>query len=173
MEARTARLEDIISPFDSKIVRKLRDMREIFYFKDELNNLDQNKIVYEVYEFKNNDLNLSLTLLYPGKVGNEYFMTKGHYHEKEVGEIYYCIKGRGLLVMQSRKGEVNYLELEKGTIAYVPPNYAHRVVNISDEVLSFLAFYTSDAGHDYKSIEKEGFKVIVIEVDGKPEVKFI
>jgi len=36
-----------------------------------------------------------VSTIYPGKVGDEFFMTKGHYHEERgTAEIYLCIAGR-------------------------------------------------------------------------------
>ena len=41
--------------------------------------------------------------LYPGKIGNEYFMTKGHFHSiLETAEIYYTLSGEGYMVMETR-----------------------------------------------------------------------
>ena len=41
----------------------------------------------------------------PGTVGDEYFMTKGHFHERrDRGEYYWCIAGRGVLVLSEFAG---------------------------------------------------------------------
>src|SRR5215813_11429042 len=47
--------------------------------------LATNPLIYEVYEATDNppvvgQLRYSTTIIYPGKVGDEYFFTKGHYH---------------------------------------------------------------------------------------------
>ena len=171
MKPKFCKLDRILAPFDKKIERRLRDIKDLFVDKKMVEKLGQNMIIYEVYEMENFDINCALTLLYPGKVGREYFMTKGHYHEKEEGEIYYCIGGEGILLMRTREGEIKHIKLEKGIIAYVPPEHAHRVVNTGNEILSFLAFYSKDAGHDYETIEKEGFGAVVMEGEGKPVIK--
>jgi glucose-6-phosphate isomerase len=47
-----------------------------------------------------------VTHLYPGKVGNEYFMTRGHFHaRREQGEVYFGLRGSGLLLLQDEQGE--------------------------------------------------------------------
>ena len=57
-----------------------------------------------------------------------------------------------------------------GVVAYVPPHWAHRTVNTGSEPFVFLAIYPGDAGHDYGTIETEGFPQRVVERDGQPAV---
>jgi len=39
------------------------------------------------------------SIVHPGKVGNEYFMTKGHFHSVlDTAEVYYVLQGRGMMV---------------------------------------------------------------------------
>ena len=60
-----------------------------------------------VYEFHGmpapehpGDLAFGCSICYPGKVGDEYFMTKGHFHTiLETGEVYYCLKGHGYMLL--------------------------------------------------------------------------
>ena len=127
---------------------------------------------YEVYELEPaGRMRLAVTLMRPGKVGNEYHMTKGHFHEDpEAGEIYFGLAGKGLLLMQTKEGETREVELTSGSAACIPPGWAHRSVNTGDEDFVFLAVFPEDAGHDYAAIETEGFKMRVVEVDGKAAV---
>ncbi|MCL4417975.1 MAG: cupin domain-containing protein, partial [Actinobacteria bacterium] len=111
------------------------------------------------------------SIIYPGKVGSEYFMTKGHYHEKpDTAEIYFCLKGKGYLIMESLEGETSIIFMQSGSIGYVPPRWAHRTANTGDEPL--ICFYSvpADAGHDYEEIAKSGFKVIAIEIKREAKV---
>ncbi|MFX1356307.1 MAG: glucose-6-phosphate isomerase family protein [Promethearchaeota archaeon] len=133
-------------------------------------------LVYEFYELgipeKPSHIAFGTTILYPGKVANEYFMTKGHFHSvQETAEVYYCIKGQGFLLMEDPEGKVEIQEMKPGISVYVPPNYAHRSINISDDepLISFFAF-RADAGHDYKTIETKGFRKLIIEKDSKPKI---
>ena len=53
-------------------------------------------VLYEVYIVERpaveGELSSGLTILHPGKVGDEFFMTKGHFHAiLETGEVYYCL----------------------------------------------------------------------------------
>ena len=47
--------------------------------------LGQNPVLYEVYEIKRpelaGELMYGISIVHPGKVGEEYFMTKGHFHK--------------------------------------------------------------------------------------------
>ena len=107
----------------------------------------------------------------PGLVGNEYFMTKGHYHaERETAEYYLCISGEGLLLLMSESGETTWQKLSAGTLCYIPRRQAHRLVNTGDTVLAVGACWPSNAGHDYGAIRQEGFGVRVRKIDGVPTV---
>jgi len=45
-----------------------------------------------------------------------------------------------------------------GTLAYVPPRWAHRSVNSGDHPYVTLAVYPAQAGHDYLAIEESGLR---------------
>jgi len=130
--------------------------------------------VYEYYEFSVEDapgqLTLGLTVIYPGKVGGEYFMTRGHFHEKPAAEFYYGIYGTGMLLAQSEDGRTDYLVLKPGVIGYVPPGWGHRTINTGRRRFVFFFAYPSDAGHDYGIVKEKGFAKIVLEEKGKPKL---
>ena len=118
------------------------------------------------------NIKFGTTILYPGKVGNEFFMTKGHFHEiLDTAEIYYCIRGHGYMLMENTEGNVEVQEMTAGISVYVPPGFAHRSINVSEKepLISFFA-YRADAGHDYKTIEMKGFRKLVLEKGGKPDI---
>ena len=131
--------------------------------------------VYEVYEKtipqRDGEIQFCSSITHPGKIGGEYFMTKGHFHaRRDTAEIYYCLRGRGYMMMELESGEYVMEEMYPGRTVYVPAFYAHRSINVGDEALISLAVYPGDAGHDYGSIETAGFKHLVVEKNGKPEV---
>ena len=131
----------------------------------------ENMLVYEFYEMgvpeNPGDLAFGTSICYPGKIGDEYFMTKGHFHSiLETAEIYLCIRGYGLMLMENPEGECTYEVLSPGKMVYVPKRYAHRSINIGKEpFVQFFAF-RADAGHDYGTIEAKGFRKLVVEQDG-------
>jgi len=116
-------------------------------------------------------LNFGTTILYPGKIGDEFYMTKGHFHAKETSsEVYLGLAGKGLILLQSRTGNSECLEMSKGDVIYVPPGWGHRTVNVGAEKLVFYFMYQADAGHDYESVQKQGFSKLVVERRGMVEV---
>ena len=176
--SRTVNLRDgtIIDPV-AVTKRTLADLKGLFAdtaAEDAL--LAQNPLIYEVYEATENpavvgQLRYSTTVIYPGKVGDEYFMTKGHYHALgDRTELYYGLLGEGYLLLQSPDGEVNVQHMTPGVAAYVPPYWGHRTINIGTENFAFLAVYPADAGYDYETIAERGFASIVVERDGQPQL---
>lgn len=133
------------------------------FLKEDPDLEQKNPIVYEVFEVptseKAGDLIFLITVLHPGTVQGEYFMTKGHYHLiDETAEVYYGLQGKGLILCQNRDGDFQVLEIERNKAVYIPFSWAHRSVNVSNEPLVFFAVYPANAGHDYETIEKFGFK---------------
>ncbi len=132
-------------------------------------------IVYEVYEIKRpegvGELLHGISIVHPGRVGDEYFMTKGHFHaELATAEVYYCLRGSGRLVLETPEGDWSVQELRPGGVVYVPPRWAHRSVNTGDGDLALLYVCPAHAGHDYGTIERQGFRKLIVERDGRPSV---
>ncbi len=127
------------------------------------------EILYHPFETSKSDMALGTSRINPGKIGDEYYMTKGHIHERDdQPEIYFCVQGEGYLLLQTRDGEFRAERWTTGTISHIPPMWAHRVVNTGKNMLVFVASYHLCAGHDYRPIEDKGFKMLVLERDGKP-----
>ena len=158
---------EFISRSSEHIVRKGRDMAG--YFQQEP---EPETLIYEVFEAETvGHIKLALTVLKPGKVGSEFHMTKGHYHEDGMaGELYHCLKGRGMVLMQTKNGQTDEVSLCPGSIAYIPPGWAHRTVNTGKDELIMLASYPENSGHDYESIKEKGFIKRVIEQQGQVQV---
>ena len=164
------------SPNEKSVKRKISDLAMMFADKTATDALIKSgdPLVYEIfyYGFKTSvsDMALGTTRIQPGKVGDEYYMTKGHYHEAEdQPEIYFCVKGQGYLLMQTHEGEFVAEPWKVGTISHIPPMWAHRVVNTGSEPLVFVASYHLAAGHIYGPVEEKGFKKLLIERNGNPE----
>ncbi|MDX1992585.1 MAG: glucose-6-phosphate isomerase family protein [bacterium] len=136
---------------------------------------EPDRLIYEVYttdlpEEEGHILHCT-TVIYPGRVGEEYHMTKGHFHaRREQGEVYLGLAGRGYLLMQTAEGDVRALSMETGTAAYVPPYWAHRTVNVGDEPFIFFAAWAGEAGHDYVTIEQHGFRKLIVHRNGQAEL---
>lgn len=162
--------EGPITPDSRLIQRRLADMKGA-YAAD----CDGAELVYEVFNVdvpeKNSELQTCTTRLHHGKVGDEYFMTKGHFHEiRDRSEVYITAAGHGRLIMATEDGEWAVEEMSPGSMNYIPGGWSHRSVNVGDEPLIFFAAYIGDSGHDYGTIETRGFPVLVIAGSSGPEV---
>jgi glucose-6-phosphate isomerase, archaeal len=167
-----------ISNADNHIIRKLSSMKGQYMdektYKDMLD--EEDLILYEVYEKLvpelEGELLQGMSIVHPGKVGKEYFMTKGHFHSVlDTGEFYYCIKGHGYMMMENPEGDWAAEELLPGTVLYVPGRWAHRSINIKDdEDLVTIFVYPANAGHDYATIESKGFRKLIIEENNSSKI---
>ncbi len=155
--------------------RRLSDMRG--WFADasaEAAMIERNPLIYEVHygydaPSVEGQLGFGTTIIYPGKIGDEYYMTKGHYHAKaDRAEIYFCLQGDGDLLLQTHDGATNVQHMLPGVVAYIPAYHAHRTINTGRENFVFLSLYPADAGYDYATIAENGFAALMIERDGKP-----
>jgi glucose-6-phosphate isomerase len=82
--------------------RRISDLIDFFHdrFSIEEARRQDDRIVYEVNEFTvpeaNGQLLFGTTIIHPGKDGDDYFMTKGHFNFKEdVAEVFVCLGGDG------------------------------------------------------------------------------
>lgn len=165
------------SKYDNHLVRRLSSMKGQFSdqqaYAAQLEKEDL--VLYEVYELKRpeqaGELLHGISIVHPGKLGDEYYMTKGHFHTVlETAEIYQCLKGEGVMVMETPEGDWSVEELCPGKILYVPPRWAHRSVNTGSQVdLVTFFVYPGNAGHDYGTIETQGFRKLILEVNGQPQ----
>lgn len=170
--------EGTLSNYDNHVVRKLSDLKGYFNDREAYHSMlgVEDAVLYEVYELHRPELAgemlHGLSIVHPGKVGSEYFMTKGHFHTViETSEVYHCLKGEGVMIMETPEGEWAVEPLRPRKVLYVPPRWAHRSVNTgTDEDLVMFFVYPGNAGHDYGSIERQGFRQLVTEVDGKLEL---
>jgi glucose-6-phosphate isomerase len=166
-----------MEPRNFIVERRLSEMADVFGNREAAHErlaADGDIIVYHAYEaavpHEENQLVYRTTVIEPGDVAGEFFMTKGHHHERDSAEFYLGMSGRGLMVMQDRHGVSRTIGMYPGTAIYVPPAWAHRTVNTDSEPLVFLAVFFGDAGHDYASIERTGFNLRVVRGGGgEPE----
>lgn len=165
-------LTGVMTPATGHYRKRMEDLAGVYSDREAFSALlahSPHEVVYEVYEHRAveraGDLIFGTSILYPGKVGREYNMTRGHIHRvSDRTEIYYCLKGRGVLLLESREGKVSTLEMAQGSVSYVPPHLIHRSVNISGELLVTLFCYPADAGQDYGIVEaSHGMGVLVVD----------
>ena len=118
------------------------------------------------------DLHFGLGVLYPGRIGREYFMTRGHLHSwREAAELYIGLSGTGLMLLEDEaSGESRILSLGPGSAVYVPGHTGHRTVNVGDVPLSYIGVYPARAGHDYGVYASRNFRFTVIDDGGVPRM---
>lgn len=168
----------IPSEYDNHIKRNLSKMAGQYSDQTAYDKLLQAEdvLLYEVYELKRpeiaGEILHGISIVHPGKVGNEFFMTKGHYHTVlDTAEIYYTLQGDGYMVMETPEGDWAVEKLVAGSVLYVPPRWAHRSVNIgSEEDLVMFFAYPGNAGHDYGTIETQGFRKLILDADEGIEI---
>ena len=155
--------------------KKLGDLTNVFKEESLRASMDQNLPVYKVQawmpvaEGTPGGLFFGNSTVYPGKVGQEYFMTRGHFHAlSDTAEYYWCIKGSGVLIFMDEGRNVWTEEMKTGSLHYIPGRTAHRVANTGAMELVFNACWPSDAGHDYHTINCSGFSVRLLDDKGVP-----
>ncbi len=165
------------SRYDNHIKRTLTSMRGQYNDTAAYQTMlaEADALLYEVYELarphESGELLHGISIVHSGKVGDEYFMTKGHFHTVlETAEVYVCLGGQGVMVMETPEGEWAVEPLMPGRVLYVPPRWAHRSVNTGDADLITFFTYPGHAGHDYGTIEQQGFRKLIVERDGRPEI---
>ena len=136
--------------------------------------LEENPLLYYVTSLEEQhgagQLHYGLGVLMPGKIGREYFMTRGHLHAwRPAAEVYIGLRGRGLMVLEDeRTGECRVTPLEANTVVYVPGWTAHRTVNIGEEPLVYWGVFPGEAGHDYGAVGERNFRIVIVEKNGAP-----
>ncbi len=161
-----------VSPNTGTYTKHLSELRSIYHDGAEFDARlarQGDAVAYTVIEYREPgaDIFFGTTTMSPGRIGDEYFMTRGHFHERpDRGEIYYTQSGEGVLLMQSRQGEMRSVEMKPGVCAFIPPDWAHRSINTGEQPLIFVWCCNQDAGHDYDVIVTRGMRQIVVERNG-------
>jgi glucose-6-phosphate isomerase, archaeal len=157
--------------------RRLSQLSGCFADTDAYNNAleHEDPLVYSVSSLEPandaGDLHIGLGKIMPGRVGSEYFLTRGHLHAwREAAEIYIGLSGEGLMLLEVEGGEARSIPLTSNSIVYVPGHTAHRTVNVGSSPLVYLGVYSALAGHDYAAIASNNFRQVVIEQSGRAVV---
>jgi len=133
-----------------------------------------NPLLYRVASIEpgtgDGDLHYGVGLLMPGKIGDEYFMTKGHLHSwREAAEFYIGLTGEGMMLLEDEAtGESRMVPLRPHHVVYVPGHTAHRTMNVGTIPLTYVGVYPARAGHDYGAIAQRNFRCVVVERQGQP-----
>lgn len=159
-----------LQPAGRVLQRRLSETRGIYLDQEAVARIldrEGDRLVYEVYPAElpeeEGHVLYGSTIVHPGRVGDQFHMTKGHFHtRRNRGEVYVGLAGHGALLLQTETGDVRMVPMGPGTIAYVPPYWAHRTANTGDDPFIFFAAWPGDAGHDYAAIEQRDFGKILV-----------
>jgi glucose-6-phosphate isomerase len=154
-------------------VKTLGQLAGTFASADALCAMDPATVVYRVQtwcpvpEGTQGGLFWGSTVVQPGEVDREYFMTHGHFHQKRDRTEYYgTVEGQGALILMDETRKTWLESMSAGSLHFIPPNTAHRVANVGEIPLRFVACWPSDAGHDYEPIRKHGFSARLLNING-------
>lgn len=158
-------------------VKTLGQLEGVFADSKALRVMDPTMVVYRVQawcpisEGTEGGLFWGSTVVEPGDVAGEYFMTHGHFHlKRDRTEYYGTVKGQGALILMDETRKTWMEPMSPGSLHFIPPGIGHRVVNTGNTPLHFVACWPSDAGHDYEIVRKYGFGACLFKVDGKPKL---
>jgi len=113
----------------------------------------------------------STTVVYPGRVGDEYYMTRGHRHTRQDSpEVCLTVRGRGMVLLQTDDFRIQALALEPGIVVYVPGVTSHRIVNTGVELLAVFSVFPLMAGRNYRAVDSHGFRRIVVATPDGPDL---
>lgn len=132
-------------------------LQSSYIYQQKIEEENLGKVIYEV-EFHDNGVKegdigglfFGISNIYPGTIGKEFYMTKGHKHLKsDTGEYYWGLKGTGKLLMVNMDGTYELEDVFEGSLHYIPGNTAHRLINVGEIKLSVGACWQSESEHDY------------------------
>ena len=162
-------------PVEIRDDRNLSDLQMMFQDKTVVAEIlaDADPLIYEIwyhpFETSKSDMALGVTRLLPGKIGDEYHMTKGHIHERDdQPEIYFCVQGEGYLLLQTIDGEFPRRTLERRHhLAYSAdvgaPRRQYRKRNAG--LCSLLPF---ERRPRLRPHYRKGFRQLLLEREGRP-----
>lgn len=117
----------------------------------------------------------NITVINPGKNGKEFNKTYGHLNLYQGAEIFQCLSGQGIAVMQrnDENGEAKEFKvatLSSGKQIEAPEGYGHCLVNVGK---GYLVVLDNSPGHgskfqDYSGVKaRRGFAYYIVEKKGE------
>lgn len=159
---------------DGRYEKRLEDLKGLYRDADAYEQLmddDDGSPVYWVENSQSEEgpggLITGMSVLEPGSVGDEYFMTRGHLHvQADRAELYVGLAGRGVMLLETLDGRSEAIEVTPGEAVYVPGYWVHRSVNVGTDRFATLFCFASDAGQDYEIIARAGGMKQLVVKDG-------
>jgi glucose-6-phosphate isomerase len=166
-----------LTPHTRHYEKTLGDMAGVYLDQDawqaDVAERGSDVLVYQVDEHRYpgggpGALIVGTSTLLPGRCGEEFAVTRGHLHAiSDRAELYYCLAGHGVMLLETVTGESVTIELTPGKAVDVPGEWIHRSVNVGDEPFVTLFCYAADAGQDYELIAAAGGMKNLVVTDGQ------
>ncbi|MEA4882610.1 MAG: glucose-6-phosphate isomerase family protein [Clostridia bacterium] len=153
-------------------VRRTGDMRELWQAPDKAGDSE----IYYMYRdvhmpeheelIRSRNLRYDVTVILPGRVGDEFIKTAGHYHPIKPGtrltypEVYEVLFGVAHYLLQradAGSGDITdavLIEAEAGQHVVMPPGYGHITINPGDGPLVMTNWVASDFSSEYGLIKR-------------------
>ncbi len=155
--------------------KRLGDMAGVYRdaqaYEEQVAQHGPDTVVYTVQEHRNvtddGALIIGTSTLLPGRIGQEFAVTRGHLHARpNRAELYHCLSGTGVMLLETVDGRTEAVPLTAGEAVHVPGHWVHRSVNVGDEPFVTLFCYPADAGQDYDLIRDAGGMAALVVDDG-------
>ena len=158
------------------VSKRLEDLRGAFSDDASLDRAlrNGNPVVYTVSTITPAEgagaLHYGVGVLFPGTIGEEYYLTRGHLHSwRAAAEVYVGVRGEGRMLLEDEStGASEVVELLPNSTVYVAGHTAHRTVNVGSDPLVYIGIYPAEAGHDYGEIARRNFRTVLVSRNGKP-----
>jgi glucose-6-phosphate isomerase len=157
-----------------KRVKKYADLKNFFEIVDE--NISDDTVMYEVDMVlkENCDMQYAITTIHPLLVNGQCNMTQGHFHgDKDFGEIYQGISGKGALLLVDEAGNTTVEKVFPGSVHLIEGYVGHRTVNTSDEEALKIGCYWSKhtKGYNRQAMLDCPFTINIYLENGKEKLK--
>src|SRR5262249_40546230 len=156
-------------------VKFLGQLDGVFANSRALRAMDPRTVVYRVQawcpvaEGTEGGLFWGSTVVEPGEVDGEYFMTHGHFHARpDRTEYYGTVEGEGALILMDEERRTRTETMSPGSLHFIPPHTGHRVANTGRVPSTLVACCPAGGGHDYVRMRKHGFSARLLNVNGSP-----
>lgn len=150
-------------------VRRLKEMKEVLARKstawpDELYYIYRGlRDSRDEFNIRKNKLRYDVTLIRPGRLGNEFMKTAGHYHWGDYGELCEVLYGKAWCLLQKKNTknsriieDVILVKAGLGDKIVIPPGYGHILINTGKTNLVIAHWVSSEFSPEYELYKTAG-----------------
>lgn len=159
-----------------RLITTVVKVKDADYFENPVTDLNPEEVIYEKIVEKSTSpeeghLIWGNIVLNPGKINDEYFMTRGHRHATDNTEEYLlCMSGSGLLMFVDQEGSCWCEELEEGSLHHIPEGVGRRLINTGETPMILSFCVPANAGKDHSIFAPANFPIRVFDDNGEPAI---